>query len=145
MKSTISRVYFFPCLLIFSKIAVAQFPMTCFPSCSEAEISATEHRLKAEIVTLEGKLQNLQSELSSLENDIAFVRFNERVTQVRSVIKSTNETGDQRQLISLNSFEEINTKLQKVRQSLLEIEKERKIILGYLSDLALLIPLNSKE
>ena len=132
-------------LLVFSQELAGQLPMTCFPSCSSAEISATEHYLKAEIALLDGKQKNLQVELTSLENDIAFIRFNERVTQVRSVIRTTNENGDRRRSTSLKSSEKSNERVNTLRQAILDIEKQKKVFLGHLSDLALLIPVDVKE
>ena len=134
-------------LFVFFQALAGQLPMTCFPSCSSAEISATEHYLKAEIALLEGKQKNLQVELSSLENDIAFLRFNERITQVRSVIRGTNENEDQDQgrSTSLKSTEKADERVQILRQAILEIEKEKRIFLGHLSDLALLIPVYVEE
>ena len=134
------------CLIfVFSQELAGQLPMTCFPTCSSAEISATEHYLRAEIVLLEGKQKNVQVELTSLENDIAFLRFNERVTQVRSVVRGTNENVDQGRSTSLKSIEEPDERVQILRQAILEIEKEKKIFLGHLSDLALLIPVDVEE
>lgn len=134
------------CLIfVFSQELAGQLPMTCFPTCSSAEISATEHYLRAEIALLEGKQKNVQVELTSLENDIAFLRFNERVTQVRSVVRGTNENVDQGRSTSLKSIEEPDERVQILRQAILEIEKEKKIFLGHLSDLALLIPVDVEE
>jgi len=132
-------------LLVFSQELAGQSPMTCFPSCSSAEISATEHYLKAEIALLDGKQKNLQVELTSLENDIAFLRFNERVTQVRSVIRATNENGDRGRSTSLKSSEKSNERVKTLRQAILDIEKQKKVFLGHLFDLALLIPVDVKE
>ena len=125
-------------LFVFCQELAGQIPMTCFPSCSRAEIWAAGRYLKAEIALLEGKQKDLQLELTSLENDIAFARFNERVTQVHSVIRATNKDRKPRRSQPLKSSKQPKERAQILRLAILDIEKEKKIFRGHLSDLVFL-------
>ena len=131
-------------LFAFCQELAGQIPMTCFSSCYSAEIWATECYPKAEIALLEGKQKDQQLELASLEDDIVFARSNERVSQVRSVFRATNKNGERRRSQPQKSSKQSKERVQILRQAILDIEKEEKIIRDHLSDLVSLNPVDAE-
>ena len=131
-------------LFVFCQELAGQIPMTCFSSCSRAEIWAAERYPKAEIALLEGKQKDQKLELASLEKDIVFARFNERVSQVRSVFRATNKNGEPRRSQPQKSSKQSKERVQILRQAILDIEKEEKIFWDHLSDLVSLNPVDAE-
>lgn len=131
-------------LFVFCQELAGQIPMTCFSSCSRTEIWAAERYPKAEIALLEAKQKGLQLDLTALDNDIAYALFNERVTQVRSVIRATHKNGEPRRSKPQKSSKQYKERVQILRQTILDIEKEEKIFRGHLSDLVFFNPVDAE-
>ena len=138
-------VKFFPCavLCVFAPFAFSQSPIACYPDCSEPQIASAKLYLESEILFLTKKYQRYKSKVNVLENDILFVRFNIRRSQIGSVVKSTSTSWGDSQFTSWGSpaeLEVLTEKLEKLEDSMFELEKERRELSAHQNDFATLVP-----
>jgi hypothetical protein len=123
--------------------ALAQIPVDCYPACSESEIASAKRYLKTEILFLEKKYKGYETKVNLLENDLSAVRFNQRRQQMGSTVKSTSTSAEASQSNSGDStsaLEVLSEKLEKLQDSMFELEKEKGTLSAYLDDFAILVP-----
>ena len=143
MIATLIKI--FPCALlcVFSPFAFSQNPVDCYPECSAPQIASAKLYLETEISFLTKKYQRYQSKINALENDILFVKFNIRRSQIGSVVKSTATSWGGSQFTSWGSpaeLEVLTEKLEKLEDSMFELEKEKKELSSLQNSFATLVP-----
>ena len=142
---TVTRNKIFPCALlcVFVPFAFSQNPVDCYPDCSAPQIALAKLYLESEISFLTKKYQRYQSKINALENDILFVKFNIRRSQIGSVVKSTSTSLGESQFTSWGSpaeLEVLTEKLEKLEDSMFELEKEKKLLFSHQNLFAILVP-----
>ena len=143
MIATLIKI--FPCALlsVFAPFAFSQNPVDCYPECSAPQIASAKLYLETEISFLTKKYQRYQSKLNALENDILFVKFNIRRSQIGSVVKSTATSWGGSQFTSWGSpaeLEVLTEKLEKLEDSMFELEKEKRELSFHQNSFAILVP-----
>jgi hypothetical protein len=148
MKSTLIKFFSCSLLSVLAPFVFSQIPVDCYPVCSESQIASAKRYLKTEISVLTKKHQGYQSKVNLVENDISFVRFNQRRGQIGSVVKSTSASGGGSQFNSggsLAELEALTEKLEKLQGSMFELEKEKGSLTAYLDDFSTLVPKKPQE
>jgi len=138
-------IKFFPCALlyVFAPFAFSQSPVDCYPDCSEPQIASAKLYLESEILFLTKKHQRYKSKVNVLKNDILFVKFNIRRSQIGSVVKSTATSWEGSQFTSWGSpaeLEVLTEKLEKLEDSMFELEREKKELSSQQNLFAILVP-----
>ena len=147
MKKT-SLIFFSSLLSIYFPYAQSKLSVECYPSCTESQIASAKRELKSEISSLTKKYQGLDSKANLLQNDISMVKYNQRRNQIGSAVKSTSTARERNQYDSQGATEELdrlNERLEKLQESMFEIEKERESITAYLEDFNNLVPAKPVE
>lgn len=142
MKATLIKFLAFSVLYFFSSFAVSQIPVDCYPACSESQIASAKRYLKTEISYLEKKFKGYETKVNLLENDLSSVRFNQRRQQMGSTVKSTSTSGGGQLNVgdSTSALEVLSEKLEKLQDSMFDLEKEKGALSAYLDDFAILVP-----
>ena len=143
MKATLIKFFAFSMLYLLAPFAFSQIPVDCYPACSESEIASAKRYLKTEISFLEKKYKGYETKVNLLENDLSSVRFNQRRQQMGSTVKSTSTSAGESQSNSGDStsaLEVLSEKLEKLQDSMFELEKEKGTLSAYLDDFAILVP-----
>jgi len=99
--------------------------------------------LESEISFLTKKYERYYSKINTLENDIIFVKFNIRRSQIGSVVKSTATSWGGSQFTSWGSpaeLEVLTAKLEKLEDSMFELGKEKKELSSLQNSFAILVP-----
>ena len=115
---------------------------------TESQIAVAKRELNAEISSLGKKYQGLESKANLLENDISMVRFNQRRNQIGSAVKSTSTVRSDNQYDSQGATAELDRlteRLDKLKDSMFDIEKERDSMTAYLDDFTKLVPAKPVE
>ena len=138
-------IKFFSCALLclFAPFAFSQNPIDCHPECSAPQIASAKLYLDSEMSFLAKKYERYQSKINALENDILFVKFNIRRSQIGSVVKSTSTSWGGSQFTSWGSpaeLEVLTEKLEKLEDSMFELEKEKKELASLQNAFAILVP-----
>ena len=143
MKATLIKFFAFSMLYFLAPFAFSQIPVDCYPVCSESQIASAKRYLKTEISFLEKKYKGYETKVNLLENDLSSVRFNQRRQQMGSTVKSTSTSAGESQSNSGDStsaLEVLSEKLEKLQDSMFELEKEKGRLSAYLDDFAILVP-----
>ena len=143
MKATLIKFFAFSMLYFLAPFAFSQIPVDCYPVCSESQIASAKRYLKTEISFLEKKYKGYETKVNLLENDLSSVRFNQRRQQMGSTVKSTSTSAGESQSNSGDStsaLEVLSEKLEKLQDSMFELEKEKGTLSAYLDDFAILVP-----
>jgi hypothetical protein len=143
MIAVLTKIFPFALVCVFSPFAFSQNPIDCYPDCSAPEIASAKRYLESEISFLTKKHQRHQSKVNVLENDILFVKFNIRRAQIGSVVKSTSTSWGGSQFTSWGSpaeLEVLTGKLEKLEDSMFELEKEKRGLSAYQDNFATLEP-----
>ena len=143
MNVTLIKFFSFSLFCFFAPFALSQIPVDCYPACSESEIASAKRYLKTEISFLEKKYKGYETKVNLLENDLSSVRFNQRRQQMGSTVKSTSTSAGESQSNSGDStsaLEVLSEKLEKLQDSMFELEKEKGTLSAYLDDFAILVP-----
>ena len=143
MKATLIKFFAFSMLYFLAPFAFSQIPVDCYPVCSESQIASAKRYLKTEISFLEKKYKGYETKVNLLENDLSSVRFNQRRQQMGSTVKSTSASVGESQSNSGDStsaLEVLSEKLEKLQDSMFELEKEKGTLSAYLDDFAILVP-----
>ena len=143
MNVTLIKFFSFSLFYFFAPFALSQIPVDCYPACSESEIASAKRYLKTEISFLEKKYKGYETKVNLLENDLSSVRFNQRRQQMGSTVKSTSTSAGESQSNSGDStsaLEVLSEKLEKLQDSMFELEKEKGTLSAYLDDFAILVP-----
>ena len=143
MNVTLIKFFSFSLFYLFAPFALSQIPVDCYPACSESEIASAKRYLKTEISFLEKKYKGYETKVNLLENDLSSVRFNQRRQQMGSTVKSTSTSAGESQSNSGDStsaLEVLSEKLEKLQDSMFELEKEKGTLSAYLDDFAILVP-----
>ena len=143
MKATLIKFFVFCMLYFLAPFAFSQIPVDCYPVCSESQIASAKRYLKTEISFLEKKYKGYETKVNLLENDLSSVRFNQRRQQMGSTVKSTSTSAGESQSNSGDStsaLEVLSEKLEKLQDSMFELEKEKSTLSAYLDDFAILVP-----
>ena len=143
MNVTLIRFFSFPLLYLLAPFALSKIPVDCYPACSESEIASAKRYLKTEISFLEKKYKGYETKVNLLENDLSSVRFNQRRQQMGSTVKSTSTSAGESKSNSRDStsaLEVLSEKLEKLQDSMFELEKEKGTLSAYLDDFAILVP-----
>ena len=140
----------FPCVLLCVSVPLAssQTPVDCYPECSALQIASAKVYLESEISFLSKKHKRYQSKINRLENDILFVKFNIRRSQIGSVVKSTSTSWEGSQFTSWGSpaeLEVLTEKLEKLEDAMFELEKEKRELFTYSDRFATLVPKHPKK
>ena len=143
MTATLIKI--FPCALlcVFAPFVFSQNPVDCYPECSASQIASAKLYLESEISFLTKKHERYHSKINTLENDILFVKFNIRRSQIGSVVKSTATSWGASQFTSWGSpaeLEVLTEKLEKLEDSMFELEKEKKELSSHQNSFAILVP-----
>jgi hypothetical protein len=104
--------------------------------------------LESEISFLSIKHKRYRSKINALENDILFVKFNIRRSQIGSVVKSTATSWGGSQFTSWGSpaeLEVLTEKLEKLEEEMFELGKEKRELSSYRDDFATLVPKHPKK
>ena len=147
---TDTLIKLFTCALLCASMpfAFSQSPVDCYPECSASQIASAKIYLESEISFLTKKHQRYQSKVNVLENDILFVKFNIRRAQIGSVVKSTSTSWEGSQFTSWGSpaeLEVLTGKLEKLEDSMFELEKEKRGLYAYQNNFATLVPKSRKK
>ena len=148
MKKTTLIVFSLCFLSVSSHDAQSKLSVECYPSCTESQIAVAKRELNAEISSLTKKYQGLESKTNLLENDISMVRFNQRRNQIGSAVKSTSTVRSGNQYDSQGATVELDRlteRLDKLKDSMFDIEKERDSMTAYLGDFTKLVPAKPVE
>ena len=148
MKKTTLIVFSLCFLSVSSHDAQSKLSVECYPSCTESQIAVAKRELNAEISSLTKKYQGLESKTNLLENDISMVRFNQRRNQIGSAVKSTSTVRSGNQYDSQGATAELDRlteRLDKLKDSMFDIEKERDSMTAYLDDFTKLVPAKPVE
>ena len=142
---TDTLIKLFPCALlcVFAPFVFSKSPVDCYPACSAPQIASAKLYLESEMSFVAKKYQRYQSKINVLENDILFVKFNIRRAQIGSVVKSTSTSWGETQFTSWGSPAELavlTEKLEKLEDSVFELEKEKKELSSHQNDFAILVP-----
>jgi len=137
------------CLLSISSPDVqSKLSVDCYPSCTESQIATAKRELNAEISSLTKKYKRLESKANLLENDISVVRFNQRRKQIGSSVKSTSNPRRNNQVDSQSAGDRLDAlsgQLEKLKDSMFDIEKDRDSMTAYLDDFNKLVPAKPVE
>jgi len=148
MKANLIKFFSFSIIYVFAPFTFSQIPVDCYPACSESQIDSAKRYLKTEISFLAKKYQGYESKVNLLENDISSVRFKQRRGQKGSVVRSTSTSGGGSQFNSEDYSSELDflsEKLEKLQESMFELEKEKSTLSAYLDDFAMLVPKAPKK
>ena len=143
MNVTLIKFFSFSLFYFFAPFALSQIPVDCYPACSQSEIASAKRYLKTEISFLEKKYKGYETKVNLLENDLSAVRFNQRRQQMGSTVKSTSTSagaGQSNSGDSTSALEVLSEKLEKLQDSMFELEKEKGTLSAYLDDFAILVP-----
>jgi hypothetical protein len=148
MTATLIKI--FPCALlcVFAPLASSQNPVDCYPECSAPQIASAKVYLESEISFLSIKHERYLSKINALENDILFVKFNIRRSQIGSVVKSTATSWGGSQFTSWGSpaeLEVLTKKLEKLEDTMYELEKEKRELSTYRDHFVTLVPKYRKK
>ena len=148
MKKTTLIVFSLCFLSVSSHDAQSKLSVECYPSCTESQIAVAKRELNAEISSLGKKYQGLESKTNLLENDISMVRFNQRRNQIGSAVKSTSTVRSDNQYDSQGvtaELDRLTERLDKLKDSMFDIEKEKDSMTAYLDDFTKLVPAKPVE
>ena len=143
MKKKMIKYFYGVMFCLATSYSSAQIPVECYPVCNESQIATAKRYLEAEIRTLSRKYERLESEVNLVQNDISFVKFNQRRAQIGSVVRSTSTSGGGSQFKAEGSsggLEELSAKLEKLEDTMFDLEKEKGTLTSYLEDFSNLVP-----
>ena len=143
MKKINLIIFSFCFLSVYFPHAHSKLSVECYPSCTESQIASAKRELTSEISSLTKKYQGLESKANLLQNDISMVKFNQRRNQIGSAVKSTSTARKVNEYGSSNATEELdrlNERLDKLQESMFDVEKEKDSMTVYLDDFSKLVP-----
>ena len=143
MIGTLIKLFPVALLCFLAPLAFSQNPVDCYPDCSEFQIASAKTYLESEIFFITKKYQRYKEKVNALENDILFVKFNIRRSQIGSVVKSTSTSWGGAQFTSWGSpaeLEVLTEKLEKLEDSMFELEKEKRELLAHQDNFSTLVP-----